>query len=191
MAPPVDVEDVTLRVQRYWMEDGLVEITIGLMFVLMAGGTLTMGLSIFGAIGLFWGFKKLKERITFPRCGYVVLPQQTGKHQTALWMFAMFAVAGVTFSLLTNAPRMAVPASAVILALALIGPGLQVKVPRMVWEGILILLAGAFLYWFTDWKGSRGLMAFMAIVGALIAIIGSLQLRSFLKANPKRQGTPA
>jgi hypothetical protein len=175
MASPVNVDDVTLRAQRYWMEDGLVEITIGLLFVLLAGGILTAGLSVLGAVGLFWGLKKAKERITFPRCGYVALPQQTGKYRTALWMFAMFAVTGVTFSLLTYAPRMAVPASALIFAMALIGPGLQVRVPRMVWEGILILLTGAFLYWFTDWNGSRGLMAFMAIVGALIAIIGALQ----------------
>ncbi len=191
METPVDVDAVALRVQRYWMEDGLVEITIGLLFVLLAGGILTVGLSTFAALGLFWGFKKAKERITFPRCGYVALPQQTGKYRTALWMFAMFAVAGVTFSLLTSAPSMAVPASGLIFALALIWPGLQARIPRMVWEGILILLIGAFLYWFTDWNGSRGLMAFMAIVGALIAIVGSLQLRSFLKANPRRQETPA
>jgi hypothetical protein len=191
MEPPVDIEGVTLRVQRYWMEDGLVEITIGLLFVLLAGETLTMGLSVLGAVGLFWGFKTLKARVTFPRCGYVALTQQTGKYRTALWMVAIFAVAGVAFSLLTYAPRMAVPASALIFALALIGPGLQVRVPRMVWEGILILLIGAFVYWFTDWNGSRGLMAFMAIVGALIAVIGLLQLRSFLRANPKPRETPA
>src|SRR5579862_9619059 len=105
MASPVNVDDVTLRAQRYWMEDGLVEITIGLSFVFLAGGIVTAGLSTLAAFGLFWGLKKAKERITFPRCGYVALTQQTGKYRTALWMFAMFAVAGTTFSLLTYTPR--------------------------------------------------------------------------------------
>src|SRR5579862_7650032 len=139
MASPVNVDDVTLRAQRYWMEDGLVEITIGLSFVFLAGGIVTAGLSTLAAFGLFWGLKKAKERITFPRCGYVALLLQTGKYRTASRIFATFAVAGVIFGLLTSAPRMAVPASAVLIALALIVPGLQVRLPRMVWEGVLTL----------------------------------------------------
>jgi hypothetical protein len=189
MEPPVDIDDVALRVQQYWMEDGLVEIMIGLMFVFLAGETLTRGLSVIAVFGLSWRFKKLKERITFPRCGCVALPKPTGKYWIAI--VAVFAIAGVAFSLLTYAPRMAVPASALIFALALIGPGLQVKVPRMVWEGVLILTIGVLLYSFTNWNGTRGLMAFMALVGIFIASIGSLQLWSFLKANPKPRETEA
>jgi len=193
MEPPVDVDDVVSRVQRNWMKDGLAEIMLGLLFVLMGGGSLaklplprwlsvdllTSALTVAGALGLVWGFKKAKQRIAFPRCGYVALPQP---------MFAMFAAFGVIFTLLmTQFNRMTVPVSALVFALILTAPGLRVKGLRMIWEGVLTLLFGAFLFWFTDLDGSRGLMALMGMIGAAMVIIGAVRLRNFLKSNPLAQ----
>jgi hypothetical protein len=61
----------------------------------------------------------------------------------------------------------------------------------MMWEGVFTLVIGAFLYLFTDLRGSRGLLTFMALIGTALAIIGSLQLRSFLKTHPTHQETEA
>jgi len=200
MKPPVDVDDVVSRVRRNWMKDGLAEIMLGLLFVLMGGGSLaklalprwlsldllTSALTVAGALGLVWGFKKAKERITFPRCGYVALPQPTRMSRAA--MFAMFAAFGVIFTLLmTQFNRMTVPVSALVFALILTAPGLRVKGLRMIWEGVLTLLFGAFLFWFIDLDGSRGLMALTGMIGAAMVIIGAVRLRNFLKSNPLAQ----
>jgi len=93
MEPSVDVDAVRLRASQYWMEDGLVEILLGLLMfsqmgVYMAAGALPRGplmdfVSTFGAqalclaitLSILGGFKKLKARITFPRTGYVALPK--------------------------------------------------------------------------------------------------------------------
>jgi Trk-type K+ transport system membrane component len=91
MEPPVDIDQVTVTAQRHWMEDGLSEIMVGLLFIVMGGGLLvklalphwltldllTSALTAAGALGLSWGFKRLKQRITFPRSGYVALPEPT------------------------------------------------------------------------------------------------------------------
>jgi len=209
MEPSVDVDGVTRRAQRYWLEDGLVEIMFGLMtsvplgmfwaasaiprgpfldFVSL-GGIQALWLAL--TLSSLWGFKKLKKRVTFPRTGYVALPQPTTKSRIFMW--ATFGAFLVVFTMLTSAQldRLAIPASAVIFGLALIGQGLQVRVPRMAWEGMLTLLIGAFLYGFTDLKGSKGVMALLVMMGVSMAIIGALRLRSFVKANPRHQETEA
>lgn len=84
MEPLVDVDAAALRASQYWMEDGLVEILLGLltssqMAIYMVAGALPRGplmdfVSTFGAqalclaitLSIFGGFKKLKARITFP-----------------------------------------------------------------------------------------------------------------------------
>ena len=103
MEPPVDVDAVASRASRYWMEDGLVEILLGLLMsvsigVFWAAGTIPRGhftdLVWLGGVQALWlavslsilmGFKKLKKRITFPRTGYVALPQSTTKSRISMW----------------------------------------------------------------------------------------------------------
>jgi hypothetical protein len=202
MEPPVDVEDVVLRAQRNWAADGLVEIMLGLTMTVLSGLVLAISavprgpfadfmslggvqiILLVAAVSIVWGFKTAKRRITFPRCGYVALPRPTRMSRVA--MLTMFAAFGVIFTLLisTQFNRVTVPLSALVFALAFILPGLQVKVPRMIWEGVLTLLFGALLFWFTDLTGSRGLMALMGMMGASMVIIGALRLRRFLKSNP-------
>ena len=209
MEPPVDVDDVVLRVQRNWMEDGLVEIMLGLIMTVLSGLILAtaavprgpfadfMGLGgvqllfLIVALSIVWGFKKLKERVMFPETGYVALPEPTRMSRVA--MIAMFAAFGVIFSLLisTQFNRMTVPVSALVFALIFTAPGLPAKVHRMIWEGVLTLLFGAFLFWFTDLNGSKGLMALMGMIGASMVVIGAVRLRNFLKDHPTHQDMEA
>jgi hypothetical protein len=195
------VDEVTLRVQRYLMEDGLFEIQLGLIMAVLSGLfffrnfmflRVVEALSLAVVFSISWGFKKLKERITFPRRGYVALPQPTTKRWISVGLL-MFVAFDLALRSLTSASldRIAVPGSAVSLALALVLLGLQARLQRMIWEGVLTLVFGAFLYWFTDLKGSRGVMALMVMAGASIAIIGAFRFGSFLKANPRPQETEA
>jgi hypothetical protein len=215
MEPPVDVDAVTLRASQYWMEDGLVEILLGLLMfsqmgVYMAAGALPRGplmdfVRTFGAqalclaitLSIFGGFKKLKARITFPRTGYVALPKPSMKYRTSVFVIAL-ALFAVTVGLNAFRPSqtdwlggMAVPAFAAFFAICLIGGGLQYKQASMLWEGFLTLLFAAGLEWFTDLRGMKGVGVLMITVGISMAIIGAFRLRGFLKANPRRQETEA
>ena len=207
MEPPVDVDAVASRSSRYWMEDGLVEILLGLLMsvsigVFWAAGAIPRGnftdlVSLGGVqalwlavmLSILWGFKKLKARVTFPRCGYVALPKPTKVSRIS--MFALYAVFLVIFHFTFTLGQTAVPVAAVIFALGLVVLGLQVKLARIVWEGVLTLGIGVYLYWFTALKGSQGGAVLMGMVGSSMAIIGALQFRRFLKAHPLRQETEA
>lgn len=216
MEPSVDVDAVRLRASQYWMEDGLVEILLGLLMfsqmgVYMAAGALPRGplmdfVSTFGAqalclaitLSILVGFKKLKARITFPRTGYVALPKPSTKYRTSV--FVIIALTGFAVTVGLNGFRpsekdwlsgMAVPAFAGFFAICLIGGGLQYKQASMLWGGFLTLLFAAGLEGFTDLRGFKGLGVLMVMVGISMAIIGAFRLRGFLKANPRPQETEA
>jgi len=210
MEPPVDVDAVTVRASQYWMEDGLVEILLGLMISVQSGVYLVAGalprsplmdfISTFGAqalcltvtLSIFGGFKKLKARITFPRTGYVALPKPSTTYRSSVFVIAI-ALAGFMVAVgLGFQPTqadwlsgMAVPAFAGFFAVCLIASGLQYKQASMLWEGLLTLLFAAGLEWFTDLRGFKGLGILMVMVGISMAIIGAFRLRSFLKAHPR------
>jgi hypothetical protein len=214
MEPTINVNKVTLRASQYWMEDGLVELMLGLLMssqmgVYLAAGALPKGpvtsfVSTFGAqalcvvltLSILGGFKKLKERITSPRTGYVALPTPSRKYR-AVTMFVLIGVAvGLGLSILWDPDtewlsRIAMPAYAAVSAGCLIRGGLQYKQPSMLWEGLLTLLFAASLNWFTSLRGMKEVGALMVVVGICMASIGALRFRNFLKANPRRQESEA
>jgi hypothetical protein len=203
MEPPVDIDDVTLSAQRHWMEDGLSEIMLGLLFIILGGGLLAKlvlprwltldllipALTIVGVFGLTRGSKKLKERITFPRSGYVALPEPTRRRR--IFTFVTVAVLAAAFSLVLSAHIVVVPVFAAVFAAIFLWGGVQYKQASMLWEAFLTLLFAVVSTWFTNLNGAAGVLALMVMIGASMAIIGAFRLRGFLKANPTRQETEA
>jgi hypothetical protein len=209
MQPPVDIDGVTLSAQRHWMEDGLSEIMVGLLFIVMGGGLLVKlvlprwvaldllisALTIVGVLGLTRGFKKLKERITFPRSGYVALPEPTRMRR--ITVFAMVAVVaivarvGVAFTPVLSAHVAVVPVVAAVFATLFLWGGVQYKQTSMLWEALLTLLFAVISTRFTSLSGVAGVLTLMVMIGTSMAIIGAFRLRSFLKANPRRQESEA
>jgi hypothetical protein len=199
MEPPVDIDDVTLNAQRHWMEDGLSEIMVGLLFVIMGGALLvklalprwltldllTSALTAAGALGLSWGYKKLKERVTFPRSGYVALPEPTKMRRISI--FAMVAAFGVVFTLVLSTHIVVVPVFAAVFAAIFLWSGIQYKQASMLWEALLTLIFAVVLTWFPSLSGAVGVLALMVMIGASMAVIGAFRFRNFLKANPRPQ----
>lgn len=204
MERSVDVEAVRLRASQYWMEDGLVELMFGLMIsvqsgLFLAAGTLPkpldqldhlailgfQGVSMAVTLAILGGFKSLKKRITFPRTGYVALPEPTRMHRA--FFFAMFAVFAVIFTLLMPIRSFAMLAFALVFAVCLLGGGLQYKEPSMLWEAFLTLLFAACMSWFAPLRGMRGMGVLMILVGVSMAIIGAFRPRRFLRVNPRPQ----
>ena len=203
MEPPVDIDGVTLSAQRHWMEDGLSEIMLGLLFIIMYGGLLVKlalprwlgmdllipALTIAGVFGLTRGFKKLKEHITFPRSGYVAFPEPTRRRRVLT--FAILAVAGVATPLGLFTHVVVVPVVAAVFATLFLWGGVQYKQTSMLWEALLTLLFAVVSTWFTRLGGAAGVLALMVMIGTSMAIIGAFRLRGFLKANPRLRETEA
>jgi hypothetical protein len=192
MKPPVDVDAVALRASRYWMEDGLVEISLGLFFALQAGVYLAWRLppiwvSAAGSLGIIWGFKKLKDRVTFPRCGYVAFPTP-GRARLAFMV--LLAVAVTIRGLLKGdtwwLDRIAIAVFVVVFTPRLPRPNLEYKQPRMLWEGFLWLPLSAFMGWPSAVSEFKTVDVLVEVLGVCMVIVGAAQLQSFLKANPRR-----
>jgi hypothetical protein len=101
------IDTVIQRTQRYWYIDGLAEIAVGVLILILGlfylllyvipNESLAAPLVGIGQpliILLFWwlggkSVRALKERITYPRTGYVAYPRKTRK-------FSRMALAGIT-----------------------------------------------------------------------------------------------
>jgi hypothetical protein len=209
MEPTVDADEITQRAQRHWMEDGLVELMLGLLMstqmgLYMAASTLPVGfiflaqaLVITITLGIVAVFKRLKARVSFPRTGYVAFPKPTRKLRISIWgIFAVGFIASLGVIMLQPWEKerlswLAAPAFAVFFAACLIGGGLKHKQPSMLWEGFLTILFAIVLTLFTELRGIEAVGALMILVGISMAILGGFRFRRYLKAHPKPQETEA
>lgn len=203
MEPPVDIHEVTRRAQQHWAEDGLSEIMVGLLFIVMGGGLLvklalprwltldllSSALTAAGALGLSWGFKKLRERITFPRSGYVAFPEPS--RMRWVFLFAMFGVVAVATALGLATHYLTIPVVAAVFAACFLWGGLRYQQTSLLWEAFLTLLFAACSIWFTNLSGATGVLTLMVMIGTSMAIIGAFRLRRFLKAHPRPQEAEA
>lgn len=93
-----DLNKTIRRSQQYWFEDGLMELLLGLLFVVLSGlflwqsttnspyaaliGGLAMPVIIIaGAILMGIALRWLKERFVYPRTGYVTYAKPTNKQR--------------------------------------------------------------------------------------------------------------
>lgn len=211
MAQPVHPDDIAKRPLRYWSQDGLPDLMLGLMFVVMGaiflvGRMLPKGASIaqvysmvapvlwgISSIAMAKGLKKLKERITFPRGGYVALREPALTYRASVLAVILLVGAGaLLLNTRVEVPQwrwIAGPGFAMVLAAALLVGGVQYKLPHMLWLAAFSLLLGAWMYWIR--AGLDGGLWVMVWLGGAIALTGASRLRSFLKANPRPEDTAA
>lgn len=108
----------------YWFEDGLLEIVLGGLFLLLGvtfsiegisdPGTLTRRLSgiiallimVFGSIAARPIIRRLKERITYPRTGYITYrnPKPTRRSRTLSYILILGIVL-IVVGIITSAPE--------------------------------------------------------------------------------------
>jgi hypothetical protein len=109
------VKDIQRQTQRYWYVDGLTELGAGVLILLLgliylaigllgdspAGnwlmgigepGTLLVGYLIVNAV-----IRQLKERLTYPRTGYVVYRQAKGKRRVLLLIVTIVVAGGIAY----------------------------------------------------------------------------------------------
>lgn len=194
---------------RYWDQDGLPELMLGLLLTItgsafLAGYALPRESSIAqvyafvapivwggSSLAMSWGLRKLKERITFPRGGYVALRRPTPAYRVSA-LVVVLLVGGWMFLLrdgLTRGQSVVAPGVAAFFVVALLVGGLRYRLPHMLGLAAFSLLLGAGAYRIN--AGSQGALSVMVFLGVAMVLTGALRLRNFLKAFPRPANTEA
>ncbi len=196
------IDEAKKRAYRYWTEDGLPELFIGAGFVSyalllwwsikQASGVGIMCNTLFLPVWILpgtWIIQKVKERVTYPRTGYVTYqPMSQHKKKTLLAgvLAAMVLVAIVFFS----------DASALlftILFVLILGwITWQQKCLRFAFYTLLALATGLFVFFNpTIFSAGGGQAAFvdinipvLLITGAAMLAGGGITLVRFLRTHP-------
>jgi hypothetical protein len=198
---------IHLRTIQYWFEDGIVEMGMGGLFLLLGvyfylQATLKNGfwaellsgafvLIFIGGWFLAGNFiRSAKERITFPRTGYVAYkPDRANKKflRLALAMIAGALISGALLVLLSERPlgidNLMPAATGLTIAIVLGVLGVYTGLLRFLIPAVFSLLCGIGL----TASGIDNTLggAFVYLASALVLIItGALVFRRYLQANP-------
>ncbi len=202
MTAQADLRDLESRPQRYWNVDGIPEIIMGLTWMVW-GGALILGrqidhesaykaywlvvpplLAVSGFAGQ-WLTKKLKERYTYPRTGYVVYKEPSPKLRYLTAGVAVVVAAALAALIVTGRSegvRMTItPGVGVVISLALLVASMRQKAAHLLaLAGVSLALAAAAaaLRWNAD--GMSGLFVGLGLASALV---GAWRFRQYLAAN--------
>lgn len=193
---------------RYWFEDGLSEIVIGALFMVIGifnllQGLLEPGSIVSGLSGLILIFlvtfgillsrsliKTFKERLTYPRTGYVSYPKSTSL-QRVVSAFLGISFAVIVIWLARISSQTSITWTPLILGFALAGfmivIGFRTSLLRYQVMATLILISGVVLSisGIPDWL-LTGIM--FSIQGLMLAISGIIALVHYLAQSQPHQG---
>lgn len=197
-----DLEGLVRRPKQYWFEDGVAELAtgamllaVGLLFAVESSAPAGSALSKVSVVGVpllallgFVAVRRLiraaKERITYPRSGYVQFRKPPRQER---WLTgslgAVLAVALVV--LVRSAPaslRWIPVVNGLVISMFLAFIGYRVGMPRFHVLAGLSLVAGALAgLRFSDDKA--GSAAYFLMVGMALGLSGALALRRYLSAT--------
>jgi hypothetical protein len=197
-----DIDKVIQRTHRYWYEDGLAEIATGCMFILCGLFLLLMrslrpgsplacivavgftGLVAFGGLAISKAVKAVKNRITYPRTGYVSYRRPEGNRRRRIIAASLgvgFAVLGIVLSI-ADAPTwlMSMPmAQGLLMGAGLLYIGHRLGLARFYVLASLSALVGvlASLGGLGDALGSA---AHFGTMGVAQTVSGLFTLRAYL-----------
>lgn len=132
-----------------------------------------------------WAIRRLKERLTFPRTGYVRF-KDPGPTARALAFLAASLSAAALAALITAGRRRgfeaaAVPAIGIVLSLAFAVASLRQKAPHLlVLAAAAFVLGVAFAFLRLGWDALKW---FFLCLGAAAALLGAWRLRAYLSAH--------
>lgn len=198
--------DVEQRVKRYWYEDGIVELAIGGMFILLglyfglqgifgegsrASVIMQVGLFVVvfgGIVGVQWVVNTLKAKLTYPRTGYVEYRKdgQDIKKQRNIFMgvaLALLAASIVLFDFFLYLDSMILVTGVMVGAIFIALRGKSTGVTRFYVMGVFSILLGVGLS-LDKLSQEYNLALFYGLFGVVVMISGGLVLRDYLSENP-------
>ncbi len=197
------------RTQQYWYVDGIVELVLGVLLLLLALyfgviailpedsklGSLLLAamLLVLAVIGVvkqaFIG--RLKERLTYPRTGYVAYPRQDKKRRglTLLFTIGIGMLVAVLFAS-TPASLAWIPAvSGWLIGAYWLYQGHRMGLLRFYALAALSAVTGTVIT-LAGLGEARGLPLFYVVIGVASLVTGGFTLRTYLRQAPIQPDKP-
>lgn len=203
MTSQSQLRDLEQRPQRYWNADGIPELVMGLVWMLwgaamLVGEALPAGrgqqgywmvmpaILVLSGFAANWLTKRLKERLTYPRAGFVTYRDPGRSARLLSAAVAILAAATLAFLIVTGRQggleRTAAPAIGLILSLAFLVAALRQRAPHyLALAGVALMLGLAFGALRLGWDAINWMLVFL---GAAAAVLGVWRLARFLRRNP-------
>lgn len=194
------IQDIQKQTFRYYYQDGLVELAVGILFLVIGLDTLVISslpagspvsivawialpiLTVGGIFGVQRIVKDIKEHLVYPRTGYIEYVAKPNRYR---WV-----VVGLSLTVATSVIilpyewlRRGSVTGGMILCVILASIGAQVDLKRMIAVGVAGLVLGI-TFGFLPLTDNASLAATFAAVGLLLVLIGSLAFRKYLATNP-------
>ena len=199
-----DIVGAERRTRAYWVADGSAELAvglvfalIGLMFVIEAGlqeGSSWQGLSAYGlpviTIGGYflskWLVNSIKERITYPRTGYVAYPEPSRRQQLMSGAVAAVVAFAVGYAIIIGADFEAwLPAlQGLAIGVLMFLIGQRMSVTRFTVFAMLSVAIGVLAVWASVGPIAGSGWVFGG-VGVVMMASGGYVLRRFLDSAPE------
>lgn len=196
-----ELKEIEQRTARNWNADGLPELLLGMIWTAW-GGLWLIGSALprGTAYTCFWlvlppvvacsgffvnrGLRRLKERISYPRAGYVRLKRPPAWVRALVALAGLLAVSAVVllgFLGYSESTLSALVVAAISLLLLLVAA--HARNGRLLILAVVSLGLGVWV-WRTG-AGWTGLNWAFLWLGAAALLTGALRLRRFLRENPK------
>jgi hypothetical protein len=199
-----EIDRVQQRVRRYWYEDGLTEIVVGGIFVLLAllffgeglapAGVLPPSFSAFAFPVLLIVLMVVarpvlaaaKGRLTYPRTGYVAYPRKgpRGRLITGVVGGVLAALIVILLSALSSPFNWPTLLQGVAIGAFLLYMAHTMALPRFYVLALISAFAGAGAA-FSGLGETLGSAAQFATIGVALIVSGSLILRAYLSGTSR------
>jgi len=194
-----------LRTIQYWFEDGVAELGIGGMLLMLgiyfylqailesnhladwiSGAFALIFISAWYVVQHF--IRSLKERITFPRTGYVAYRKNEGNRivRTAAAMITAMLIGGLLAFFVIRQPlgwNLLPVATGLLVAFVLGLLGFRTALPRFYMLATCSPILGGILA-VSKLSNMIGLSVYYVAMGLILTISGAIVLGRYLRANP-------
>jgi len=198
--------EVEQRVKRYWYSDGIAELSLGGMFLLLgiyfglqgyfgegsrASVIMQVGLFVIvfaGIVGVQWVVSTLKARLTYPRTGYVEYRKggQDMKQRRNIVIgvaLALVAASIILFDFFGSLDSMILGTGVMVGAVFIALRGKSTGVTRFYGVGVFSILLGVVLS-LDKMPQEYNLALFYGLLGVVLMISGVIVLFRYLRENP-------
>jgi hypothetical protein len=206
MIKPDPTSQPQRRIIQYFYVDGSFEFGFGLLCLLLAGyfyiethvqGWLSAIIDVSLVLVMIGGgvlinllVRKLKERVTYPRTGYISYrrerkPKQVRRAMISIVTGGLIAALATVLVAAPHRPNIAVMPifSGVLFGLVLAIIGWRTAIPRFYLLAVLSAAVGIALS-FSGLGDYPGLVAYYAATAVILLFTGACVLRSYLRKNP-------
>ena len=194
------IQDIQKQTYRYYYQDGLVELAVGVLFLVIGLDTLVISslpigsplaiaawialpiLTIGGIFGVQRIVKNLKERHVHPRTGYIQYGTKPNRYRWLIMGVALAMAVSIIVLPYDWLEKGAVTGGA-ILCVILASIGAHVGLKRLIAVGVAGLVLGL-VFAFLPLTDNASLAATFAATGMILVLTGSYAFRKYLGDNP-------